>query len=34
VGAVTSPASHIALLMILTDPDAPAFFHSQMGQAA
>ncbi|WP_417699897.1 hypothetical protein [Pseudophaeobacter sp.] len=33
-GAVTSPASHIALLVILTDPQAPEFFQTQMGQAA
>ncbi len=33
-GAVTSPASHIALLMIMTDPDAPAFFHAEIGRAA
>ncbi|MEQ3671517.1 hypothetical protein [Pseudophaeobacter sp.] len=33
-GAVTSPASHIALLMIMTDPKAPEFFHQQMGRAA
>ena len=33
-GAVTAPASHIALLVILTDPDAPEFFQTQMGQAA
>jgi hypothetical protein len=33
-GAVTSPASHIALLVILTDPTAPGFFGAQLGQAA
>ena len=33
-GAVTAPASHIALLMIMTDPEAPGFFHTQMGAAA
>jgi len=33
-GAVTSPASHIALLVILTDPDAPAFFEQARERAA
>ncbi|KPD10346.1 hypothetical protein [Phaeobacter sp. 11ANDIMAR09] len=33
-GAVTSPASHIALLMLLTDPGAAAFFQSEVGRAA
>lgn len=33
-GAVTAPASHIALLVILTDPSAPDFFGEMMGQAA
>ena len=33
-GAVTAPASHIALLMIMTDPEAPGFFHRQMGAVA
>ncbi|MFC4216462.1 hypothetical protein ACFP4H_19920 [Pseudophaeobacter arcticus] len=33
-GAVTAPASHIALLVMLTDPGAPRFFGAQLGQAA
>ena len=33
-GAVTAPTSHIALLMMLTDPDLPAFFHQQLARAA
>lgn len=33
-GAVTAPASHIALLMLLTDPGAAEFFHSEVGEAA
>ena len=33
-GAVTAPASHIALLVILTDPSAPDFFGEMIGQAA
>ncbi|WP_417702255.1 hypothetical protein [Pseudophaeobacter sp.] len=33
-GAVTAPASHIALLVILTDPNAPAFFGQAMEEAA
>ncbi|MEP2717043.1 hypothetical protein [Pseudophaeobacter sp.] len=33
-GAVTAPASHIALLMLLTDPGAAEFFHSRVGEAA
>eukprot|EP01022_Parablepharisma_sp_SALTPOND_P022107 TRINITY_DN44364_c0_g1_i1.p2 TRINITY_DN44364_c0_g1~~TRINITY_DN44364_c0_g1_i1.p2 ORF type:complete len:108 (-),score=24.71 TRINITY_DN44364_c0_g1_i1:40-363(-) len=33
-GAVTAPASHIALLVLLTDPGAPGFFHDQVGRAA
>ncbi|MEQ3671025.1 hypothetical protein [Pseudophaeobacter sp.] len=33
-GAVTAPASHIALLVMLTDPAAPGFFGAQLGQAA
>lgn len=33
-GAVTSPASHIALLMLLTDPGSADFFHSEVGRAA
>ena len=33
-GAVTAPASHIALLVILTDPGAPEFFGQAMERAA
>jgi len=33
-GAVTAPASHIALLVLLTDPGAPTFFHDQLLRAA
>ncbi|MCD9147793.1 hypothetical protein [Pseudophaeobacter flagellatus] len=33
-GAVTAPASHITLLVILTDPDAAAFFGETLGRAA
>ncbi|MDV6329029.1 hypothetical protein Q5L94_13340, partial [Idiomarina sp. Sol25] len=33
-GAVTAPASHIALLVILTDPDAASFFSTQLEHAA
>ena len=29
-GAVTAPASHIALLVILTDPSAPDFFGDEI----
>ena len=33
-GAVTAPTSHIALLVMLTDPDAPAFFAAEIARAA
>lgn len=33
-GAVTAPASHIALLVMLTDPGAPAFFGQALEVAA
>lgn len=33
-GAVTAPASHIALLVMLTDPAAPEFFAQATEQAA
>jgi len=33
-GAVTAPASHIALLVMLTDPRAPAFFGAELERAA
>lgn len=33
-GAVTAPASHIALLVLLTDPTAPAFFCDELARAA
>ncbi|OIQ38094.1 MAG: hypothetical protein BM560_20115 [Roseobacter sp. MedPE-SWde] len=33
-GAVTAPASHIALLVMLTDPEAPSFFGARVGEAA
>ena len=33
-GAVTAPASHIALLVILTDPGAPEFFGQALEMAA
>lgn len=33
-GAVTAPASHIALLVILTDPDAAQFFRSELVRVA
>ena len=33
-GAVTAPASHIALLVMLTDPSAPAFFGQALEVAA
>lgn len=33
-GAVTAPASHIALLVILTDPGAAEFFQDQLRMAA
>jgi hypothetical protein len=33
-GAVTAPASHIALLVMLTDPGAPEFFGQSMEVAA
>ncbi|UWQ59948.1 hypothetical protein K3722_07405 [Leisingera caerulea] len=33
-GAVTAPASHIALLVMLTDPGAAAFFGDELGRAA
>jgi len=33
-GAVTAPASHITLLVMLTDPDAPAYFAAELERAA
>ncbi|MEY8801808.1 hypothetical protein AB9K35_15955 [Leisingera sp. XS_AS12] len=33
-GAVTAPASHIALLVMLTDPGAPRFFGKALERAA
>ena len=33
-GAVTAPASHIALLMMLTDPSAAMFFNEKVRDAA
>ncbi|WP_083100865.1 hypothetical protein [Pseudophaeobacter leonis] len=33
-GAVTAPASHIALLVILTDPGAPEFFAEEIRRVA
>jgi len=33
-GAVTAPASHIALLVLLTDPGAAEFFHDEVRRAA
>lgn len=33
-GAVTAPASHVALLVMMTDPDAAAFFADEMRRAA
>ena len=33
-GAVTAPASHITLLVMLTDPDAPAYFAAELARAA
>ena len=33
-GAVTAPTSHIALLVMLTDPEAPAFFGTELARAA
>jgi len=33
-GAVTAPTSHIALLVILTDPNAAAYFAGQIARAA
>ncbi len=33
-GAVTAPVSHIALLVMLTDPGAPAFFSEKLERAA
>lgn len=33
-GAVTAPASHIALLMLLTDPAAADFFQRELARAA
>ncbi|WP_416546084.1 hypothetical protein [Phaeobacter sp. JH209B] len=33
-GAVTAPASHIALLVMLTDPGAPEFFGQALEVAA
>ena len=33
-GAVTAPTSHIALLVILTDPNAVAYFAEQIARAA
>jgi hypothetical protein len=32
--AVTAPTSHIALLVMLTDPGAVAFFGAELGMAA
>ncbi|WIY25135.1 hypothetical protein [Parasedimentitalea psychrophila] len=33
-GAVTAPTSHIALLVMLTDPDASAYFAAELARAA
>ncbi|KIC19631.1 hypothetical protein [Leisingera sp. ANG-DT] len=33
-GAVTAPTSHIALLVMLTDPGAAAFFDDELARAA
>ncbi|MEQ3670679.1 hypothetical protein [Pseudophaeobacter sp.] len=33
-GAVTAPASHIALLVMLTDPAAAGFFQAELAGAA
>lgn len=33
-GAVTAPTSHIALLVMLTDPGAPGFFQDKLRRAA
>lgn len=33
-GAVTAPASHTALLIMLTDPGAAAFFGDELARAA
>lgn len=33
-GAVTAPASHTALLVMLTDPGAAAFFGNELARAA
>jgi hypothetical protein len=33
-GAVTAPTSHIALLVMLTDPNAPAYFAAELTRAA
>lgn len=33
-GAVTAPTSHIALLVMLTDPNAPAFFAAELERVA
>jgi hypothetical protein len=33
-GAVTAPTSHIALLVILTDPGAAVFFSEELARAA
>lgn len=33
-GAVTAPTSHIALLVMLTDPGASGFFQDEMRRAA
>ena len=33
-GAVTAPTSHIALLVMLTDPDAPGYFAAELERAA
>ncbi|AUQ93843.1 hypothetical protein PhaeoP66_04688 (plasmid) [Phaeobacter inhibens] len=33
-GAVTAPTSHIALLVMLTDPGAAAFFGDELARAA
>ncbi|CRL10936.1 hypothetical protein NIT7321_01784 [Phaeobacter italicus] len=33
-GAVTAPAGHIAILVMLSDPGAPAFFADSLRRAA
>jgi len=33
-GAVTAPASHVTLLVIMTDPDAAAFFAREVREVA